>query len=249
MVLWFSGTGNSEYIAKKVAEALGQECISIFDRIKNNDFSSVESQEPFIICAPTYCWRIPRVVSNWIEKAELKGNKKVYFLMTCGGEIGNANKYLKRLCDKKELEYMGVAEFIMPENYIAMFGAPEQDEAVGIIQKASPMITSTVERIKAGQRLSAPRASLVDKLKSSIVNAPYYSICVKANSFYTTEGCIGCGKCVKLCPLNNIRMVDGKPAWGDSCTHCMSCICKCPQQSIEYGSKSLNQPRYTCPKI
>ena len=49
------------------------------------------------------------------------------------------------------------------------------------------------------------------------------------------EKCISCGKCAQLCPLNNIQLVDGKPRWGSSCTQCMACICRCPQEAIEYG--------------
>ncbi len=28
------------------------------------------------------------------------------------------------------------------------------------------------------------------------------------------------------------------PAWGSQCTHCMGCISVCPQQAIQYGSKT-----------
>ena len=49
--------------------------------------------------------------------------------MNCGGEIGNAEKYLKKLCENVGFEYMGVKEIVMPENYIALFDAPDENEA------------------------------------------------------------------------------------------------------------------------
>mgnify|MGYP002951794102 FL=1 len=58
------------------------------------------------------------------------------------------------------------------------------------------------------------------------------------------EECIGCGLCQDVCPLNNIRLVDGKPDWGNSCTHCMACICRCPKEAIEYKNKSVGKRRY-----
>ena len=61
---------------------------------------------------------------------------------------------------------------------------------------------------------------------------------------YDLNACIGCGKCVELCPLNNIRLENGKPVWGKNCTHCMACICYCPKEAIEYGEKSKGKPRY-----
>lgn len=44
--------------------------------------------------------------------------------------------------------------------------------------------------------------------------------------------------------MNNIQLIDGKPVWGKNCTHCMACICYCPQEAIEYGKKSVGKPRY-----
>ena len=57
-------------------------------------------------------------------------------------------------------------------------------------------------------------------------------------------GCIGCGKCEKLCPLNNITLQNARPVWGTNCTQCMACICYCPTRAIEYGKKSAGKPRY-----
>ena len=56
--------------------------------------------------------------------------------------------------------------------------------------------------------------------------------------------CVGCGKCAQLCPLNNIHLENGKPMWGDTCTHCMACISACPTQAIEYKKISVGKPRY-----
>ena len=60
--------------------------------------------------------------------------------------------------------------------------------------------------------------------------------------------CTGCGACVRACMLNNVSLTDGRPVWGKNCTHCMACICGCPQKAIEYGKKSVGKPRYQCPE-
>ena len=70
------------------------------------------------------------------------------------------------------------------------------------------------------------------------------SFFVKAEAFRATDACIGCGRCVELCPLNNIQLENSKPVWGKNCTHCMACICYCPKEAIEYGKKSKGKPRY-----
>ena len=103
MILYFSGTGNSKYVAKRIADALGDEILNLNDRIKASDTLSVETDERLIVVTPTYAWRIPRVVRDWLRKTELRGAKRSWFVMTCGSEIGNADKYNRKLCAEKGL--------------------------------------------------------------------------------------------------------------------------------------------------
>ena len=62
--------------------------------------------------------------------------------------------------------------------------------------------------------------------------------------FYATDSCISCKRCEKVCPVDNVKLREGRPVWGKNCTHCMACICYCPQEVIEYGKKSVGKPRY-----
>ena len=64
MILYFSGTGNSKFVAQRIADALGDEIVNLNDRIKSGDTSPVETGERLIVVTPTYAWRIPRVVRD-----------------------------------------------------------------------------------------------------------------------------------------------------------------------------------------
>ena len=164
--------------------------------------------------------------------------------MNCGSEIGNAAKYNQELAKQKNLKYMGTAQIIMPENYIAMFSAPDKAEARAIVEQAKSDIQNVIGCIHAGLEFPAPRNNLYDRFMSSAVNPIFYKKIVKADSFVVNDTCVGCGKCVQLCPLNNINLINSKPEWGSRCTHCMTCICYCPKEAIEYGKKSIGKPRY-----
>lgn len=244
MVLYYSGTGNSRYIAKRIAEATGDELLCLNERIKAGDTSPVSSDERLVIVTPTYGWRIPRIVREHLAKTQFPNAKRAWFVMNCGSEIGNAAKYNRALCEETQLGYMGTAQIIMPENYIAMFKAPEAEQARQIVAKAEPYIDRAIAAITAGEEFKPPRNNLSDRFMSCTVNPVFYSLFVKANAFTVDDSCIGCGKCAKLCPTNSIRIENGKPVWGEGCTHCMACICYCPAEAIEYGKKSLGKPRY-----
>lgn len=244
MILCYSGTGNSRYIASRIAEALQDEVVDLNKKIKENDHSPIQTGDNVIAVTPTYAWRIPRVVSEWISETEFTGAKRIWFVMDCGGEIGNAGKYNRLLAEQRHLAYMGTAQIIMPENYIAMFHAPQEEEARKIVEKAEPYITEAIMHIKSEQPFSTPRNNLYDRFMSGPVNPVFYKFFVKAAAFQAKDTCTGCGQCVRKCPMNNIQLEGGKPVWGRNCTHCMACICYCPAEAIEYGKKSVGKPRY-----
>lgn len=91
MILCFSGTGNSRYIAKKIAAELEDEIVDVNAKIKAADYSPVKTGENVIVVTPTYAWRIPRIVSDWLSKMKLLSAKRIWFVMNCGSEIGNAS--------------------------------------------------------------------------------------------------------------------------------------------------------------
>lgn len=249
MIFCFSGTGNSLYIARRIAKEMNEEIIDLNAKIKNNDNSKVQTGQNLIIVTPTYAWRIPKIVSNWLLKTEFIGAKRLWFVMDCGGEIGNASKYNQKIAEKKHLCYMGTAQIIMPENYIAMFKVPTLDAARKTIKKAEPFIDDAIKHIKAGEAFIKPRNNLYDRFMSGPVNPIFYRFFVKATPFKVKTTCVSCGKCVNKCPLNNIKLNDGKPIWGKNCTHCMACICYCPVEAIEYGKKSKGKSRYYFEKL
>ncbi len=247
MILYFSGTGNSEYVARRISEEINDSLLSITASLSSESMLRIPKSQVVTFVTPTYAWRIPRVVEAWIRKNTYLRGQKVYFIMTCGADTGNAGAYLKKLCEEKGLEYMGYETVVMPENYLAMFRVPDEDVAKEIIQQSEPLISKVGEFIRNGEKLPEKDVHILDKLKSGIVNDMFYPFFVKTKKFSSKQTCIGCGKCEKVCPLQNIVLKNGRPFWNDHCTHCMACITSCPVEAIEYGKKSKGQPRYRCP--
>ena len=169
MVLYFSGTGNSRYVAGRVARALGEPLCSLNERIKAGDYSPVETGERLIVVTPTYAWRIPRLVGDWLQKTKFPGAKRVWFLMTCGSEIGNAEKYNRALSREMGLSYMGTAQVVMPENYIALFRVPGVEESRQIVARAEPDIDRAIAALAAGEAFAPPRNNLYDRVVSGPV--------------------------------------------------------------------------------
>ena len=248
MIFYFSGTGNSRYVAEQIAKITSDEVISINNKLKNNDTSDILVNDRLIFVVPTYAWRIPRVVRDWITKTNFQGAKNTWFVMTCGSEIGCAEKYNKHLCNQKGFVYMGTAQVVMPENYIIMFNSPKDDEIERLFSQADKEIKRIADILIENKQFQTPRNNLQDKFMSGPVNMLFYPMFVKAKDFYADDKCTTCGKCAKVCPLNNIEIKNNKPVWNNNCTHCMACISYCPTNAIEYGKKTVGKKRYTCNK-
>ncbi len=246
MILYFSGTGNSKYIAKILGEKLSQNVVSANSLIKKGEKAQVDEQVTVFV-SPVYAWRLPRVFQAFIEKSKITG--KAYFVITCGDSICNAEKHLKKFCKKIGLTLMGVSQIVMPENYIAMFSAPPSEQIPKLLDDASKKANELALAIQSEQKLPPVKTNLLGKFLSSfVVNGGFYAFSISAKKFYATDKCTSCGKCQSECMLNNIKLVEGKPKWGKDCTHCMACISKCPNTAIEYGKKTKKKARYVCPR-
>ena len=244
MVIYYSGTGNSAHCARETASALGDECISAFAYIKNGIAAEFSSARPWVFVSPTYGWRLPGVFADFIRSARLSGCREAYFVMTCGSEIGNAEKYLRELCREKHLAFRGVLQVVMPENYIALFSAPDAQEAERIIACSRPVLEAGIDLIRRGEPFPETHPGAVDRLKSGPVNRLFCRYIVRDGPFRAGDSCISCGKCAEVCPVNDIAISGGRPVWQGHCTHCMACISRCPVRAIEYGRSTRDKERY-----
>lgn len=247
MVVYFSGTGNSRYCAQRLADRLGDECLDIFHYIREGIAPDLHSGRPWVFVSPTYAWRLPRIFRDFIRSGSFAGSSEVYFVMTCGDSMGRAAKTNRALCEEKGACYRGTLEVIMPENYIALFDVPPEEECRRLVERADGLLDEAARSIREGEDLPEKKPGLMGVLGSDVVNPIFYKVIVRDKKFRAGSGCVSCGRCGEVCPLGNIRLVEGQPQWGGHCTHCMACITRCPASAIEYGRASLGKVRYHGP--
>lgn len=246
MILYFSGTGNSQFAATSIAGLIGDEAVSINQYLKSGKSVTIYSEKPLLFVAPTYAWRLPKVVEDWIMSTTFEGNRTACFILTCGDSCGNGEYYIKRMCAKKGLRFFGVESLRMPENYLAMFPTPDKEECQKIMADADIYIARYAELMRSGVPFGQdkPEVTWGERLKSGPINYLFYKFGANDKGFSVSDGCISCGKCAQRCPLDNIHMADGRPVWKGNCTHCMACIGGCPVEAIEYKNKSKGRNRY-----
>ena len=246
MVLYYSATGNTEFMAKQIAKRLGDETLNLLERVRTEDYSEIHSDKPFVICMPVHVCEPPVFLVKYLKKVCLTGNRQAYFVFTSGGYAGISSTIMKRLIRRKKMIYMGRAEVKMPRNYIAgkLYEMNPPEEAKRRLREAVKEIPRIAHVIRNGGKLRGRFIFQFEKLVTYPFVPVWTRIMQSAKPFHTTDKCIGCGKCARLCPLNNIEMVDRRPVWKKPCAHCMACIGNCPFEAIEYGEITQDREKY-----
>ncbi|WP_296112203.1 EFR1 family ferrodoxin [uncultured Anaerococcus sp.] len=244
MILYFSATGNSEYLANKLGNELNENVIDLFSLIKEGRSQTFLSESPFVLVNPTYSWRVPRFISEYLLNCDFEGSRDFYLVINYGDSCGNAYKYIKDDAEKLGLNFKGLYGLKMPENYLMLFDLESDEVNQDIINQASRYIGEIATYIRNKKDFPKEKVGFAGRFQSKVINPIFFKYIARDNKFYATDKCISCGLCEKVCVLNNISYRDGKPIWKGNCTHCSACISKCPELAIEYGKKTQGKDRY-----
>lgn len=185
-------------------------------------------------------------MAKYLKKQTFLGSKDVYFIFTSGGYCGISGFLAKLLFKAKHMVYHGHAEFKMPRNYVANDAYPmlQKNEIKERILNAYQQLDQVTSDILSRNNLKARHIHMFEIIITVPFNPIWCKFKLTAKNFYVTDACVGCGKCEKLCPLNNIKLIDKKPIWNNQCTHCMACIGNCPTEAIEYGTITQDKEPY-----
>lgn len=247
MIIYFTGTGNSRFVAGRIAAATSDKLFDSALCIRKGEGADFTEPGDYVFVAPVYAAAPPLVFLDFIRRSHFPGNCHAYFVMVCAGSMGASPVYCRRAAEEKGLLYAGTAKVDMPQNYTAYFDVGTTSGNKRIIRAARPVIDGIASCIRGGRELPDPCVKMWMRVLTPLVLRPYYRFFVSAKQFRTNDRCVGCGKCTSLCPLNNIVMKERRPVWGSSCTHCMACINLCPADAIEYGRRTEGKRRYHGP--
>lgn len=243
MVIYFSGSGNSRYVAQGIALNTNDALVSVNERLKKNDTTDIVCDGSLTVVFPNYCGRMPRVLEEHLKSIKISASK-IYFVCTCFQSGWNVEKYCRKLSKSISAEYCGTASVIMPQCYVANYPVLNQADAEKEVLKSNPKIEELSLIISQGKSFSKQKVGVYGKFMSGVMAPVFYPLMVSAKGFKVNDKCTGFGKCQSACSLNNISIKDGKPVWANNCTHCMACINTCPEKAINYKNKTQNRERH-----
>ena len=249
MILWYSGCGNSRFVAEQLSQKLSDSnMVFIPDAARTNPLLEFGPDDILGIVFPVYSWSVPKLVSEYLRKANIKGKPAyIYAACTCGDETGLTIRHLKKDLKKQGLKLDAIFSFQMPETYINLpgFKLDTPDNAKRKIDGTRIQIDQVVKAIK--DRTHGNYDWLKGSssfLKSNILKPLFYGMLITDRKFTVSDECIGCGICAGNCPLQNITMQNDRPKWNGHCTNCMSCYHRCPKNAINFGKATIGKGQY-----
>ena len=251
MIFYFTGTGNSRWVAESVASSLCETVIAMSDFLDGNTVScpvfAVAPDERIGFVFPVHSWGIPPSTRKFIENLQINAysNNPVFGIFTCGDDCGNTNKMFLKLIRKKGWSCRHVYSVQMPNIYIVLPGFDVDKKSVEKrkIKKAALLLPDLIAAIRNDRPVNAYLKGSQSFLKSSVIYPLFVKHALNSRPFHTTAACTACGHCAKNCPTKNIT-VSEKPVWGNHCVQCLSCIHRCPCRAIEYGKITQKKGRY-----
>lgn len=236
----FSGTGNTLKVAslyKKYLEEGGDNTVDIY-RIskKSGQFPSPDDYDLVGLGYPIHGFSAPEPAIMFCKALPCVQNKRTFIFKSSGEGLhindGSSQKCIKIL-KKKGYDIIMERHFVMPYNIIYRH--------CDAMAKQMWIYAHALVDLNCRELMENKREKVRQPLIKTFYCPPVRFLEQKFAHLHGTafkvnaDKCVGCNKCVNVCPQNNIKFENGKYVFGHDCVLCMGCAFGCPQDAISVG--------------
>jgi ferredoxin len=253
-IYYFSGTGNTLQIARRLKDRLaGAEILPVIPILKGE--SVIPETESVGIIFPIQSFSYPWVAAEFLGKLDFSRINYVFAISSshCFNQVfRDLEKVIP--AGRKFDAYFAIE---MPQNYIPMFKIPSPEQvklADEIMEGILDSAAEVIGRREVYRPKDSPLWFPLSHMLFPLITAYFRKIRLPdmGRSFYTDDQCNGCGTCEKVCLMERIEIINGHPIWLDEikCAYCFACLHLCPVQSVQImGRKTERKRRYHHPSI
>ena len=232
MVFYFTGTGNSLYVAKRIEE--NPLSIPQVMREGNSEFTS----DRIGIVAPVYGHELPSMVKEFMKKT-IFHTDYFYIILTYGNRHGGAAELAEKFCEECGIAVNYINVIIMVDNWLPGFDMNEQKK---IDKKFEGNMAAILADLAAHKSMisevtdtdRAAHQQFLDRMSQMPADAWQHLLRV-------TAACTGCGICEKVCPSALVHIEDGRAVHiPGNCQTCLACAHACPEKAVQLTIPEVN---------
>ena len=236
LLCYFSGTGNTKMIVNKFNESLVSNGVETYIyKIEDNCFNyNIEEFDLIGIAYPIHAFNAPSIILDFANSLISVKDKKVFILKTSGEplKLNNISSLkLVKILEKKGYKITNEYHYCMPYNILFRHSDNMVYKMWNTAIKVIPIDCS---------ELLSGKDALLDKVFMGSFIAWLFRIehwggRFNGKKYSVTNDCIKCGKCSKICPVNNIKIENEQLIFGNKCIMCMRCSFLCNKNAIKIG--------------
>lgn len=245
-LVYFSGTGNTEYVMEKFKQEFNNKGIETELINTNNEDGLKKEYDFYIFGAPIHSEMFPNCYISWVKDniKEVSG-KKCIIVSTQASKTGTGVRELNDILKNKKMNVV-IQDFIeMPNNYyVVMFKKNSKEEIDKIKKLADDKVREIVDSFIVEK-------TVINKVSKSrlVMGKLVYSLFIKCyskkwalkNLTVDKDLCIKCKKCENECPTDNIKFHKDEISFNKECISCQHCIHMCPVNAFRYKGKEIEQ--------
>lgn len=231
IIYYFSGTGNSLRAARIIATEIGGARLVSMRNAPEN-VPATDAQMIGFVC-PVYEWDVPKAVKLFVEKLTINSNAYIFMIATYIAVHGRCFETVEKALVEKGLHlHYGKALRCVASQCIAYEPFPFPRLMVPYSDRKAKKIGKRIasKTVKNVPHMSPIIRRLYNKMMMPFINVEHeYD-----KGFFTSDKCVGCEICRKVCPCNNIAFNEKRPVWNHSCIGCNACVVYCPTKAIQF---------------
>ena len=262
-IFYFSASGNSLALARDIAKQTNGKVVAISSLMEKENVHP-ETEAVGIVFPVYYAsngYGIPLIVERFVNKLEGMDSKYVFAVCTHSGMAGETIEKLRNLIKSRGGQL--AAGFSLNMGSKDMTKEKQQKLLLNQEMKVKSVSEYVNARKKGRYETRGILRKIAYALPLHVLIKPVFSrryrklsnvkqhlgfkklIPIADRSYQCDDTkCNGCGICAKICPVNNIEIVNGHPEWQHHCETCYACFLWCPKEAINGDIVSYNDRRH-----
>ncbi len=236
---YFSGTGNSLYLARETAlrlrSAVPGDQVDLISIASLSKEQRINSQADCIgVFFPVYFSDIPDIVCSFLERLSAHQVSYLFIVDNCGAVDGSVLSRARKITLGHGLPLSAGFRFLMPDNSV-VFPTDVLTEKK-FLDAATLGLDEMATAIRERKQYFQMKAAFASPVLTVLMKRICFSVLGFRDLRANPTLCTGCGLCASVCPAGNIEMHEKKPLWKSKkeCTSCFACLHYCPTQAISF---------------